>query len=395
MSPRHVIVLLPGNGGLALARALVRDGQRVTLIVTAGETYLLRSRGVCSRVVAAASDGELLEALSQAAGDEPSLVVPGADRGSEFLALHRHELPASARAFEGADGAHRALMDKQDAYTIARAAGVRVPWTVPVRTLREAHELARQAPYPCLLKPALSHAWRAVFGRHRVLQAANPADFERHAKRGLDAGLAMVATEYVPGGDDCVEEAILVRRADGSYPVSFGCRKLRQYPPGFGAASICLADHLPESTEIARRVLDEAQFVGVAGVETKRDVTSGQRSFLEVNVRLPTQWGLGDASGVDASRRAVAVLAGDEVGPQPPLEVGVKLVLPELEIRSAHARLRTADRPSSRAREAVDLLRSYRRVRNVGILDPRDPGPGLARAMGALRRRARLPVRRR
>lgn len=121
----------------------------------------------------------------------------------------------------------------------------------------------------------------------------------------------MVATEYVPGGDDCVEEAILVRRADGSYPVSFGCRKLRQYPPGFGAASICLADHLPESTEIARRVLDEAQFVGVAGVETKRDVTSGQRSFLEVNVRLPTQWGLGDASGVDASRRAVAVLAGD------------------------------------------------------------------------------------
>lgn len=169
MSPRHVIVLLPGNGGLALARALVRDGQRVTLIVTAGETYLLRSRGVCSRVVAAASDGELLEALSQAAGDEPSLVLPGADRGSEFLALHRHELPASARAFEGADGAHRALMDKQDAYTIARAAGVRVPWTVPVRTLREAQELARQAPYPCLLKPALSHAWRAVFGRHRVL----------------------------------------------------------------------------------------------------------------------------------------------------------------------------------------------------------------------------------
>jgi protein-tyrosine phosphatase len=63
---------------------------------------------------------------------------------------------------------------------------------------------------------------------------------------------------------------------------------------------------LPETMALAQRVLDEAGFVGVAGVEAKRHAETNERWFLEVNVRLPAQWGLGDAGGADASARLVA-----------------------------------------------------------------------------------------
>ena len=56
--------------------------------------------------------------------------------------------------------------------------------------------------------------------------------------RPLRDGMEMLLNQYIPGGDEDVEEAIVVRLADGSYPVRFGCRKLRQYPTGFGETAL-------------------------------------------------------------------------------------------------------------------------------------------------------------
>jgi predicted ATP-grasp superfamily ATP-dependent carboligase len=188
----------------------------------------------------------------------------------------------------------------------------------------------------------------------------------------------MMLSEYVPGGDADVDEAIVVRAPDGSYPVAFGCRKVRQYPSGFGAASVCRSHPIPESMELARAVLDEAGFTGVAGVETKRHAETGDFYFIEANVRLPTQWGLGDASGVEASKRLAQALAGEELGPQPKQREDVRLIFPELEARSAIRTLR--DTPArERPRALLELARSYRRTRDLGLVDPRDLGPLLTK----------------
>jgi predicted ATP-grasp superfamily ATP-dependent carboligase len=261
---------------------------------------------------------------------------------------------------------------------------VRVPWTRTVTSAAELEAAAGEAPYPAVLKPVLSHRWRAVFGDHRVLLVDDAAQARREGERALEAGLEMVMSEYVPGDDTCVEEAIVVRAADGSYPVHFGCAKLRQYPVGFGAASLCEAAELPETMALARAVFDEAGFVGVCGVETKRHAQTGERYFLEVNVRIPTQWGLGDAAGLDSSARMAAVARGEHVGPQAPMRRPARLVFPELDARAVIAALRAAP-PRRWPAEARRLARSYRGVADVGLLDPRDPAPlvfYVARAVG-------------
>jgi D-aspartate ligase len=277
-------------------------------------------------------------------------------------------------------------MDKETADGIARGAGVAVPWTRPVHRVEDVAALADEAPWPCVVKPALSHAWRARYGEERVFVVHDAEAAERLVEEPLRHGIDMLLCQYVPGGDDDVEEAIVLRLADGSYPVAFGCRKLRQSPRGFGATAVGMSDPLPETMAMARSVLDAAGFVGVAGVEAKRHAETDERWFLEVNVRVPAQWGLGDACGAEASTRLVAALAGRELGPPPTPRAGVGIVVPILDAAVVRELLREVP-PQRRPAEALRLLRPYLSARELGLLDPRDPGPGLAWARAVARRR--------
>lgn len=400
----HVVLLEPFNAGLAVGRRMVRLGARVTLILEEGHSLESHSRGVESVLAPFEPAGRpWLEALrriaSRATEHETVAVLPATDRGSELLVRAIDELPENVRAFERRDGTHLALMNKEHADAIARRAGVPVPWMARIEDSSELERALAAAPWPCVVKPILSHEWRARYGMERTFLANDPDEALQALRRPLRDGLGMLLNQYIPGGDDDVEEAIVVRLADGSYPVRFGCRKLRQYPAGFGATALGESSLLPETTALAERVLDEAGFVGVAGVETKRHAGTGERWFLEVNVRLPGQWGLGDACGVEATKRLVAALAGRPVPPQAALRPGVRVVFPELDAHLVLAALRAAP-VRSRPALAWQTIRSYRGARELGLFDPRDPGPGLAlagtfigrrvaRVAGSLRRGSR------
>lgn len=386
----HIILLDPYNAGLALARRMVRLGARVTVVES--QPIVGRSHGVEGVVEPYKPAGgrwlELLGDLASGAGE--CVVLTGTDRASEWLVQTADRLPANVRAFERSDSAHLALMSKDHADAIARRAGVRVPWTAAVSSHAEFSAAAAQAPWPCVVKPVFSHQWRDRYGERRAFLVHDAQAAGELVGRPLDDGVPMLLSQYIPGGDDDVEEAIVVRLADGSYPVQFGCRKLRQYPSGFGETAVGESSLMPETMELARRVLDEAGFVGVAGVEAKRHAGTGERWFLEVNVRLPGQWGLGDACGVQASPRLVAALCGRALAPQPPLRPGVRFVQPDLDWHGVLPAIRAAP-ARRRAGVAWRLLRPYVGARELGMFDPRDPGP-LAALIGqfAGRRLARL-----
>jgi D-aspartate ligase len=373
----HVILLDPYNAGLALARRMTRLGARVTAVES--RPIVARSRGVRGIVEPYKQSGEKwLELLGKLARESQECVVlTGTDRASEWLVQAAGRMPANVRAFEHPDSAHLALMSKERADAVARSAGVRVPWTACVGSPDEFAAVAGQAPWPCVVKPVFSHKWRDRYGEKRAFFAVDEQAAELVASRPLADGVPMLLSQYIPGGDEDVEEAIVVRLADGSYPVSFGCRKLRQYPPGFGETAVGESSLLPETMALARRILDETGFVGVAGVETKRHAETDERWFLEVNVRLPGQWGLGDACGVQASPRVVAALCGRPLGPQPQLRAGVRFVQPDLDWHGVLPTLRAAPL-RERAGLTWRLLRPYFGARELGMLDPRDPGPLVA-----------------
>ena len=108
------------------------------------------------------------------------------------------------------------------------------------------------------------------------------------------------------------------------------------------------------------------------------------RSAQPTGTHHPTQFGLGDASGGDSAWRLYATLAGLPLGPQPELRWGAKLVIPELEM---HAAFRVLREGHDRAPSLRERFRSWRGAGDLGLLDLRDPGPAIAVAARAIRRR--------
>jgi predicted ATP-grasp superfamily ATP-dependent carboligase len=385
----RAILLAPTDAGLAIARSLSARGVRMSML---GESYrwALRTRwaeGVALGGLPEDRDRWLSE-LSALGREGDGVLLPCTDAASELVASERALIPANLRSFEAPDGAHLALMDKVRSAELAAGLGIRVPWSLAISSPKDLERAAEEADYPCLLKPVLSHRWRKIFGDYRVIPIRDRGELRARARPALDEGLDVLVTEHIPGPDRNGEIANLLRRADGTYALAFANRKLREYPPGFGAGALTEAIESPETVALATRLLDAAGFVGVCGVELKLHAETGERVFLETNVRVVQGFGLGDLAGADASWRVYATLADLPLGPQPPLRTGVRMVTASLEPRAIATNLR------ERRLTPRELLAGYRRVRGLGGISIGDPGPIAALARGELRRAARRLARR-
>jgi D-aspartate ligase len=372
----QAILLAPGDGGLAVARGLSRRGVAVSMLGDRAWRWTLRTRVADGYELGQLPDAEeewlaVLERLG-ASGD--GVLISCSDRVSEFVAQRRERIPANLRSFESRESSHVELMDKDFLYALAERTGVRYPWSLTLSSREQLDAVADEATFPCLLKPALSHHWRRLFGEHRVLPVRDHDELARIAGPPLDAGLELLVTENIPGPDQNIESVIAVRTADGSYPLRVGTLKHRQYPAGFGAGGMLESTQVPETIELAARLIEPVGFVGLHAVETKRHAETGEVALIEVNVRVSQYFGLGDASGTDASWRLYASLAGLPLEPQPPQVDGAKVVVPSLEPRAIVDNLREG-RTTLRG-----VLGSYRRVRSFSGLGPDDPGPALSLA---------------
>lgn len=371
----RAILLDPNEGSLRIGRVLGRRGVEVHSLTQSGSlnAYLVKSRFVQGAVLPDLPEGSTawLQRLTALADGGKAVLLAGSDAASEFLVARRDEIPPSLQSFEGAGSGHLPLMDKASTYELAHDAGVRAPWVKDVASFDDLGEAVGDGPYPCVTKPVLSHVGKKS-GDHRTKVVESAEQLGARCSAALHDGVPMLVTEHVPGGEDALEAAVTVRLGDGSYPLVYGRRKIRQWPLDVGVGSMHSATRGEEVIAVAQRLLDHAGFVGVSIVEMKRHSGTGELVLIEANVRIPMGFGLGDAAGVDASWRLYAALAGLPLPPQAESREGMKAVIPHIDLMAVAARIR---RGELTWREAA---RSYRGVREVGVLDLRDPGPALA-----------------
>ena len=366
----RAILLAPVDGGMALARSLAGRGVELHMLVQDPSAWVGGTRWAQAHVVGPIPDhadawvAKLQELGSQGDG----VIISSADRATELLVRRRDEIPGSLSSFESPASAHLPVMDKGSLYEIAERAGVRYPRTMRLKDSAEVDAIISEATFPCLVKPVHTHRWDPSLGRRAVV-VESPEELTRQVAPALEAGLELLVSEHIPGPDGHLEGAYTVRRDDGSYSMVLGRRKVRMHPPGYGAASIMESAEVPETIAASKKLLDAAGFVGVSSAEFKVHANTGERHLIEVNVRLPQAWGIADVAGVDGSWRLYASLAGLPLEPQPPQRLGVRNVIPSLEIRAVPTHL--AERKLS-LRELVD---GYRGVRGISGLTPRDPRP--------------------
>lgn len=386
-APR-AILLHPNDGCLTIARTLRHHGVQVVALTDPRHSYVLAARGVSGRVLPAATDDPAawLDELTRLGRDGGGVVISGSDAATTFLAEHRDLLPPSLRTFESTDRTHLDLMDKGTLYRIAEEAGVRVPWQRHVRSAAALADVAGALPYPCVLKPTLGHLAKAATGVG-TLHVTGPEQLRAHGEVLLGHGIDFLLTELIPGPESGLEGAVTVRRADGSYPLEYGRRKLRQWPPDYGTGSLVESAEVPEMLKLNRIILDHVGFRGLSSCEAKRHAGTGELCLVEINVRVPANFGLSMAAGVDGPWRLYSALADLPLGTQPHQVDGRKVVMhPDLLAAAAHVR--------SGRTPLREVLASWRGTRDFGVADPRDPLPALALGRQVLTRGvARLRAR--
>jgi len=369
----RAIILQPNDGCLTVARALHRRGVDVHVLTSPEYSYVAASRGVEGEVLPEpVRDPEpWLDALSALGDDGGGVVLSGSDSATEWLTEHRAVLPPNLRTFESTDGLHLRLMDKLDSYRIAASIGIRVP---AHQHIRDRDDLAAVLPdlrFPRVLKARLGHKAKVLAGFGTVLVTTR-GDLLDRASRLLDHGIDFLLTEVIPGREHRLEAAVTIRQEDGTYSLAYGRRKIRQWPLDYGVGSLNQAAHVPATMAMSRKLLGHVGFHGIASCETKRNARDGQLYLIEVNVRIPANFGLADACGVDGSWRLYASLAGLPLGPQPEQVDGRKCMIPFREVRASWQRVRRHETSIGA------VVRSWRGTRDFGVLSLRDPMPTVA-----------------
>jgi predicted ATP-grasp superfamily ATP-dependent carboligase len=214
-------------------------------------------------------------------------------------------------------------MAKDGFYAMCKSFGVAYPELWESRR-EDLGALAAHIPYPVMVKPARIHDVKKEMRGRKGWTIASAEELRRLAPAVPEGAGTLIVQEIVPGPESAITLACVHAAADGSHRHLFTARKLRQYPPGFGSASLVQSAPEPETAEITAHILKSAGYRGIASSEFKRDPATGKLKIIEINVRPALWFSVSQASGRPVVLSAYRELAGEDPIPEAPQVNGVR-----------------------------------------------------------------------
>lgn len=380
-APVDVLVLGSSPTGLYALREAARSGLRVGLVDAArGCAFSSRYAAWGLRLDPAGLRHELGRLASQ--GPMP-LLVPTSDCWIEAVIEGRAETPTLYRSFQCYDERAGQLLDKLQFHDLCKRHGMATPglWRAEGREALAA--LADQLPFPCILKPALIHKARDFLRGQKVLLARSRDEYVAQVE-AMPAGVGeWFVQEIIPGPESNITLFGGYIATGGEPRQVFTARKLRQYPAGFGSASLVSSEPCDETLATTLAFLAEVGFKGICGAEFKRDPRDGRLKMIEINPR-PTLW---FQAIHDAGCRVVEAAWRDAAGLEP--------LAPRAQRRNVRWRYLLKDASSARFyRRTPDFVFPPPDVaqakpqgkRSWPVFSPADPLPALAEPLGFLRK---------
>lgn len=386
MASNHlpVLVLDAGYGGLGVARSLGRLGVKVYATGARRGAPALASRywaGVhlwdFAQTQPHRSVDFLLE-LSREIGGR-AVLLPTSDVSAVLVADHAGALEASYTFSRQPAGLVRALVNKKELTHLAYRTDVPTPrsaFPASRHDLEEFLEAAEGAVIAKGIDPLLPGGNRKVICRTaaevRVLYG-ELADAER---------ANLMLQEFIPGPDDSVWMFNGYFDRQARCLAAFTGRKLRQYPPDAGVASLGVCELDEHLTAMTVRFLEALGYQGLVDADYRYDARDARYKLLDVNPRLGATFRLFvDRGGLDVARIFYFDMIGQPVEPRG-VPAGRKWMLEE-DLLVCHRYWR-AGRLGFRS-----WVRSMRGVRETVWFAPDDPMPLLARLWWGAARRGR------
>ncbi len=322
-----VVVLGMSPTGLYVIRELGRAGISTYTVDTerlaAGYSRYLEKPGGW---ILAADEEQLKNELLELSKREnrPGVLIPTSDKYIEFVVRHEGDLSGSYRFQQSyRDGSYERIVDKSSFARLCAEHQVPHPLTLTLHSseLGQGEDKLR---FPFILKPTFIHLVRDHMSGQKVLIVRNREELKHHVSRLGKIDTQWMLQEIIPGPESRITLFGGYFDRQGQLAESFTCRKLRQFPAGFGSASLVRSEALVDTLELSRDFLTKVGFQGVAGTEFKFDERDQQLKIIEINPR-PTLWfGCSSAAGKQIALNTVRDLLGMDILPEKKQEQGIE-----------------------------------------------------------------------
>jgi D-aspartate ligase len=383
IEPPSAFLLGGGVVALSVARGLSEAGIEVVGLGHRDDP-LRHSRRRAEFVDTGSGDGvqdRWLEWL--AGGPRSGVLLPCSDDALELVARNRARLTELGYSpVEANDEVLLAMLDKARTAELAATAGIDVPRTAVVERGQDLDEALEDFAFPCALKPRESHRFAHHFGMRKKLLLVDSRRELYEQLAGLPDGLAMIATEIVPGPDRfCSYYSYIDERGEPLF--HYTKQKQRQFPIRFGLGTYHRSDWNPEVAEAGLRFFRGIGLRGLGCVEFKRDERDGRLKLIECNHRFTAADALQRACGLELGLLAYERALGRPGNPPEEYRRGVGLWFP---VEDARAFLAYRQ---NRELSLAAWLRSLVGPPRFPVASLRDPLPSLVSGLRLLGRALR------
>lgn len=230
---------------------------------------------------------QLIE-LSQTLGERPVLFTDSDNYlkmiGDNLELLSRHyRIPVSPQ--------NRLLTDKKVLSGIARQLHIPVPAEF------ENENQVEDRHFPIIVKPLGSIGSRLPHLKHEIYPKKaylcfNRAELNEAINELNKLNYQRIIQQYIPGDASTLYSVLLYRNRLGAVSVGFIAKKQLSYPANFGVGTIHITCHDPLLLNTSAMLLEYAGFEGIAELEFKYSAQTNQFYLIEVNGRIPLQYGI-------------------------------------------------------------------------------------------------------
>jgi predicted ATP-grasp superfamily ATP-dependent carboligase len=210
------------------------------------------------------------------------------------------------------------------------------PATRWLRTVRDLEDVPDKAFESSFLKPVHSQQFFARFGV-KAFRIAGRADAAARLASCVDAGLAMMLQEYIPGPatnhffvDGFVDRS-------GVIITMLARQRLRMSPPDFGNSTLMITVPLGETADASatlRTLFADINYRGIFSAEFKRDERDGLFNLIEVNARPWWYVDFAARCGVNVCELAIADALVQSVRPIANYAIGRRCVFPYYDLQA-------------------------------------------------------------
>ena len=190
-------------------------------------------------------------------------------------------------------------LDKHIQYSYCEKLGIPYPKTKYIQEKKDLRNI-ELIQFPILLKPSKrDDLKKKVFRNMRIDSLEDLNKVKKEIENRLDSGIKFLASEIIPGDDDCIYAYVAYRDMNGKILNEWAGRKLSQYPDSFGVFASA-SNEAPEEVKIlGRKILDNMDIKGIAQPEFKYDSRDKKYKLMEINLRSMMWHRVGNLSGVN------------------------------------------------------------------------------------------------